>query len=138
MEGKLKKLVYVDPKDPSVEYEVIVRGAEKSVRALRDANGDIIHNTIDAGSKNERYNYILVNEPENARYDPVTPFKARKKNAIAVETISLSEPETNKIALEKTSDKPSLAVAVSPSPAVYKVKESSKPDEKVSLSSSGR
>lgn len=137
MANKLKKLVYVDPKNPSIEYEVIVRGAEKALSALKDANGDVIHNTIDAGAKAERYNYVLVNAPENPKYDTTPSFEARISEPV-VRMMPKNTIVAEKVALQKTSDKPSLGNTVTPSPVLYKAKESSKPDEKVSLSSLGR
>lgn len=110
MENELKKLVYVDPEDPSVEYEIIVRGAEKALTALKDANGDTIHNTIIRGYDKERYNYVLVDVPEN----------------IKVANIEMA----------RMIWKPSMNIsAINPLPAIYKAKEETKLVGKVSLSS---
>lgn len=135
MANELKKLVCVDPEDPSAEYEIVVKGAEKALTALKDANGDIIHNTINSGYKKERYNYVLINEPENAKYDKINSQLSEQTKTIAV-TDEPKEPTIIKMRMAKSVYKPSLSSkAVIPSPAVYKAKEETKLTEKVSLSS---
>lgn len=135
MANELKKLVFVDPENPSEEYEIVVKGAEKALTALKDANGDIIHNTINSGYKKERYNYVLINEPENAKYDKINSQLSEQTKTVAV-TDGAKEPTIIKMRMAKSVYKPSLnSKAVIHSPVIYKAKEETKLTEKVSLSS---
>lgn len=135
MANELKKLVFVDPENPSEEYEIVVKGAEKALTALKDANGDIIHNTINSGYKKERYNYVLINEPENAKYDKINNQLSEKTKIVEV-TDEPNKPTIIKMKMAKSVYKPSLNLkAVIPSPVIYKAKEETKLTEKVSLSS---
>ena len=135
MANELKKLVFVDPENPSEEYEIVVKGAEKALTALKDANGDSIHKTINSGYKKERYNYVLINEPENAKYDKINSQLSEQTKTVAV-TYEPKEPTIIKMRMAKSVYKPSLnSKVVIPSPVIYKAKEETKLIEKVSLSS---
>ena len=98
MGEQLKKLVFVDPSDPTKKYEVFVKGADKANRALMDANGDVIHNVIEQGELADRYNYVLIGGSNFAKAGLTTSKLAQFKSMRASTFSKLTMDETENTA----------------------------------------
>ena len=107
MGEQLKKLVFVDPNDPTKKYEVFVKGADKANRALRDANGDIIHNVIQQGELDNRYNYVLIGEEFGLSTSKLAEFKDQKSVSFSKLTMNETENTTSYLKVKDSSSETS-------------------------------